>query len=214
MYSLVKPLSVRGELLKRKIRILTNLEFARIFGLTPDQTEYSLHELVGEGLLARLKRGFYILKTDPPLEEEVANALYKPSYISFEYALAYYSIIPEMTYQITSATTKPTRLFSVGHNAYSYHTIKSEAYTGYILSQRGERKFYIAEAEKALVDYLYTLSLGQRVIAGGRSLNERLEVKSLNKDKIWVYAKLYDWAKLDKLVEDVLSKDYGIRRVY
>lgn len=214
MYSLVKPLSIREELLKRKIRILTNLEFARIFGLTRDQTEYSLRELTHEGLFTRLKRGFYVLKTDPPLEEEVANALYKPSYISFEYALAYYNIIPEMTYQITSATTKPTRLFAVGHNAYSYYAIKPEAYTGYILSQRAERRFSIAEPEKALIDYLYILSLGQRAVAGRRSLNERLGVKSLNKDKIWMYAKLYEWPKLDKLVEEVLSKDYGIRRVY
>lgn len=214
MYSLVKPLSIREELLKRKIRIFTNLEFARIFGLTPDQTEYSLRELTREGLLARLKKGFYVLKTDPPLEEEVANALYKPSYISFEYAMAYYNIIPEMIYQITSATTKPTRLFTVGHTAYSYYSIKPKAYTGYILSQRGERRFYIAEEEKALIDYLYILSLGQRAVAGARSLNERLEIKSLSKDRIWMYSKLYNWPKLDKLVEEVLSKDYGIRRVY
>lgn len=214
MYSLVKPLSIREELLKRKIRIFTNLEFARIFSLSQYQTEYSLRELIREGLLTRLKKGFYLLKTDPPLEEEVANALYKPSYISFEYALAYYNVIPEMTYQITSATTKPTRLFTVGHNAYSYYTIKPEVYTGYILSQRGERRFYIAEPEKALIDYLYIISLGQRAVAGKRSLNDRLELKSLNKDKIYMYAKLYDWLNLDKLVEEVLSKDYAIGRIY
>lgn len=104
MYNLVKPLAVREEFLNRKIRIFTNQEFARIFGLSPHQTEYELNQLIKEGLLTRLKRGYYVLKTDPPSEEEIANALYKPSYISFEYALAYYNIIPEMTYQITSAT--------------------------------------------------------------------------------------------------------------
>lgn len=214
MYSLVKPLSVREELLKRKIRIFTNLEFARIFGLSKDQTEYNLRELTREGLLTRLKKGFYMLKTDPPLEEEVANALYKPSYLSFEYALAYYNIIPEMVYQITSATTKPTRLFTVGHYSYSYYTVKPQVYTGYILSQRGERRFYIAEPEKALVDYLYIISLGQRALAGGKSLNDRLEIKSLSKDKIHLYSRLYNWPKLDKLAEEVLRKGYDIRRVY
>lgn len=214
MYNLVKPLLIREELLKRGIRIFTNLEFARIFSLSQDQTEYSLHELTHEGLLTRLKKGFYVLKIDPPIEEEVANALYKPSYISFEYALAYYNIIPEMVYQVTSATTKPTRLFIVGHYSYAYYTIKQQAYTGYVLSQRREKRFYIAEPEKALVDYLYIISLGKRTVAGRRSLNDRLEVKSLVKEKILQYSKLYNWSKLNKLVEEVLNKNYDIGRIH
>lgn len=204
MYNLVKPLLVREELLKRKIRIFTNQQFALIFGLSPYKAEYSLNRLVKEGLLTRLKKGVYILKINPPSEEEIANVLYKPSYISFEYALAYYNIIPEMTYQITSATTKPSRLFDVGYIAFAYYTIKPEAYTGYIMAQRGEKRFYIAEPEKALVDYLYIISLGQRSLLGGRSINDRMELKSLNKEKILTFAKLYDWLKLDKLIGEVL----------
>lgn len=205
MYNLVKPLAIREELLSRKIRIFSNQEFALVFGLSPYQTEYELNQLIKEGLLTRLKRGYYVLKTDPPSEEEVANALYKPSYISFEYALAYYNIIPEMTYQITSATTKPTRLFTTNHSAFSYYTIKPEAYTGYVLAQRGERRFYIAEAEKALVDYLYIISLGQRVVSGGRSLNDRMELRNLNNDKVRSYAKLYNWSKLERMIKEVLG---------
>lgn len=204
MYNLVKPLSVREELLKRKIRIFTNQQFALVFNLASYQTEYSLNRLVKDGLLTRLKKGIYVLKISPPSEEEIANVLYQPSYISFEYALAYYSIIPEMTYQIASATTKPTRLFTVGHNSFAYYTIKLEAYTGYILAQRGERRFYIAEPEKALVDYLYIISLGQRSLLGGRSINDRMELKSLDKEKILIFAGLYDWPKLDRLIEEVL----------
>jgi len=200
----VKPLSVREELLKRKIRIFTNQQFALIFDLSPYQVEYSLNRLVKEGLLTRLKKGVYVLKINPPSEEEIANVLYKPSYISFEYALAYYNIIPEMTYQITSATTKPTRLFKVGYNSFTYYTIKLEAYTGYTLVQRGEKRFYIAEPEKALVDYLYIISLGQRSLLGGRSMNDRMELKSLDKEKILIFARLYDWPRLDRLIKEVL----------
>ncbi len=205
MYNLVKPLAIREELLNRKIRIFSNREFAQIFELSPYQTEYALNQLTEEGLLTRFKRGYYALKIDPPSEEEIANALYKPSYISFEYALAYYNIIPEMTYQITSATTKPTRLFTVNHSAFSYYTIKQEAYTGYVLAQREESRFYIAEPEKALVDYLYIISLGERVVSGVRSLNDRLELGNLNKNKTLFYAKLYNWLKLDMLVKEVLG---------
>jgi len=71
------------------------------------------------------------------------------------------------------------------------------------MAQRGERQFYIADPEKAFVDYLYLISLGQRVIAGGRSLNDRLDSRSLNKSNIRTYVKLYDWSKLDQLVEKI-----------
>lgn len=205
MYNLVKPLFIREELLNRKIRIFSNQEFSQIFKLSQYQTEFALNRLIKEGLLTRIKKGYYVLKIDPPCEEEIANALYKPSYISFEYALSSYGIIPEVTYQITSATTKPTRLFIVNNIAYSYYTIKAEAYTGYILTQREEKRFYIALPEKALVDYLYIVSLGQRVTPGSRSLNDRIELGSLNKSKIRTFAKLYNWSNLNKLIEEVLK---------
>lgn len=200
----MKPLFVRKELMERKIRIFTIQEFIRIFNLSPYQAEYSLRQLVNDGLLVRLKKGVYTLSIDPPSEEEVANVLYKPSYVSFEYALSYYGIIPETVYQITSATTKSTRLFTVGHNSFAYFTIKKKAYTGYILAQRGEKRFYIAEPEKALVDYLYAISLGKRALFGDKSINDRLELKSLDKEKILAFAGLYDWQELDKLVKEVL----------
>lgn len=190
--------------MERKIRIFTIQEFIRIFNLSPYQAEYSLRQLVNDGLLVRLKKGVYTLSIDPPAEEEIANVLYKPSYVSFEYALSYYGIIPETVYQITSATTKSTRLFTVGHNSFAYFTIKKKAYAGYILAQRGEKRFYIAEPEKALVDYLYAISLGKRALFGDKSINDRLELKSLDKEKILAFAGLYEWQELDKLVKEVL----------
>ena len=135
MYTLLKPLQVREELLKRNLRIFSGQEFKRIFQTSPQSTKYFIETQVHKGLFSRLKRGVYALKTDLPSEEEIANAIYKPSYVSFEYALAYYNLIPEMVYTITSATTKPTRLFDVSGIAYSYRTIKKEVFTGYFLKK-------------------------------------------------------------------------------
>lgn len=204
MYNLVKPLLTREELLKRKIRMFTNREFSVLFHLDVYQTEYVLAQLVKDGLLQRLKRGLYTLKTDPPNEKEVANALYKPSYISFDYALAYYNIIPEMVYEVTSATTRPTHLFTTDTLAFGYFTIKEQAYTGYIFKQEGNRGFYIAEPEKAVVDYLYALTLGQRGLLGKRSVNDRLDITKVEKEKLLAYAKLYKWAKLDEVLGKLL----------
>lgn len=207
MYNLVKPLIVRETLLGRKIRIFTKREFALLFELDPYQTEYMLAQLIKDGLLQRLKRGIYALKTDQPNEKEIANVLYKPSYISFDYALAYYNLIPEMVYQVTSATTKPTRLFTAVGLAFGYYTIKTRAYTGYLLKQEGERRFLIAEPEKAVVDYIYALTLGQRGILGKRTINDRLDIKYLNKEKLRAYAAIFESKKLNERVEQLLRKD-------
>ena len=194
----MKPLLVRAELLKKRVGIFTLLDFKRIFQSSPQATKYFLEKEVKNGLLLRLKKGLYALKTDSPGEEVVANALYRPSYISFAYALVFYGILPEMPYSITSATTKPTRMFTINNQAFAYFTIKTEAYTGYILEKREGRTFLIAEPEKALIDYLYFISLGRKFPY------DRLDVSRLNKSKLLRYAGLYNRTGLYNLVEKIL----------
>ena len=66
MYTLLKPFQIREELLKRSLRIFTGQEFRRIFQASSHSTKYFLETQVQEGILLRLKRGIYTLKTDPP----------------------------------------------------------------------------------------------------------------------------------------------------
>ena len=198
MYTLLKPLSVRQELLRMGAVIFTPQDFQRIFRTSRFQAKYFLEEHTRAGLFLRLKKGLYTLKTDPPPEEEIANQLYRPSYLSFEYALGMYNILPEMLHTITSATTKPTRTFAVGERTFSYFTIKREAFTGYSPANRGQRTVLVAEAEKALVDYLYFVSLGKK------SANDRLYLANLDKQKAFRYASLYQRPGLDKLLEELL----------
>lgn len=191
----MKPILIREELLNRGMKIFTLLEFRRIFPKPLDQIQYFLETQTEQGLFARLKNGLYVLKTDLPSDEEIANALYKPSYLSFEYAMAKYGIIPESPYNLTSTTTNPTRLFTTNHQAFSYYTIKQEAYTGYYLDTTGGKKVLIAEPEKALVDYLYFIAIGQRF------WNDRFDVSKLDKNKLMEYAKLFERDKVIELVE-------------
>lgn len=208
MYTLLKPFKIREELLRRNLRTFTVQEFVRIFKTTPHSTKYFLETQTQTGFLLRLKRGIYTLKTDLPSEEEIANVLYKPSYISFEYALAYYNLLPEMTYTITSATTKPTRLITTSGKSFSYRTIKKEAFTGYVLVKQEDKSFFIAEKEKALVDYLYFVSLKKT------SQNERLfenlknnrfhKEGGFNKEKIDSYSQLFKNKGLSYLIHTLL----------
>lgn len=208
MSTLLKPIQVREELLKRKLRVFRAQDFRRIFATSPHTTKYFLETQVQQGFLLRLKRAIYTLKTDPPYEEEMANAIYKPSYISFEYALVYYHLLLEMPYMITSATTKPTRLFTTTNASFSYRTIKEEAYTGYSLVKQEQKSFLIADKEKALVDYLYFFSL--RKSPGIERLFENLKNKGyyktegVNKEKISSYAKLFRNKRLLNLIDTLV----------
>ncbi len=208
MYTLLKPIQVREELLKRRLRIFTAQDFMRIFNTSPHSTKYFLETQVHEGFLLRLKQGIYILKTDQPFEEEMANAIYKPSYISIEYALAYYHLLPEMPYTVTSATTKPTRLFTTSSSSFSYRTIKREAFTGYLLNKQENKSFLIAEKEKALVDYLYFIILqkipGSERLLGNLKNKRYYKIESLHKEKINQYAKLFENERLTNLIGSFL----------
>lgn len=191
----MKPFLVREELLNRGLKVFTFLDFARVFPKPKEQIRYFLETQTQAGLLVRLKRGLYALKTDLPSDEEIANVLYKPSYLSLEYALARYGIIPESPYNLTSATTNPTRIFTSMNQTYSYFTIKQKAYTGYYLDTAAGKRVLIAEPEKALVDFLYFVSIGQR------SFNDRITSLNLNKNKLKEYAKLFGREKVLELIE-------------
>ena len=201
MCALLKPIPVREELLKRGALIITPQDFQRIFHTPASRTKYFLEKYTRGGLFLRLKKGLYALKSDPPPEEEIANLLYRPSYLSFEYAMGMYNILAEIAYSITSATTQPTRNFKVGElgeHTFSYFTIKMEAFTGYLPIKRSGRTVLIAEPEKALVDYLYFVSLGKK------PRNDRLNISGLEAEKILQYARLFHRKGLEKLLKEVL----------
>ena len=68
-----------------------------------------------QGHLILLKRGVYVLSNDlrkhPLSMGFISNFLFSPSYISLEYALSYYDLIPEAATVYTSVSTKKTTKF-------------------------------------------------------------------------------------------------------
>lgn len=200
MNTLVKPLQVREKLLSLNLPIFSPVQFGAIFHLPDTKTKYFLESQIRQGLFTRLKKGLYCLATDYVSENLIANRLYSPSYLSFEYALSYWNLIPESVYIITSATTKPTRNFTItGKMAFDYYCIKKEAYTGYSLVKNNDSSFLMADKEKALVDYLYFESLGKR------SHNDRMSFEGINTRYLFDLAKLYDRKGLIKLIKKYVS---------
>lgn len=190
-----RPLLIQDALRDQGIAFFTPNEVSRFFRLSPETTKYFLETYTKRGLFMRVKKGLYALKSNMPREEVIANALYRPSYISLEYALSHYGIIPESPYSITSVTTKVSASFIVREKEFLYKKIKREAFTGYAPEKAGGHTIFMAEPEKALVDYLYFVSLGKK------TLNDRLDISRLNMKKAHGYASLFDRPGLTKIVD-------------
>ena len=117
-----------------------------------------ISNLVRNKELIRLKKGFYtfskLYQTKPINLISVANTLYSPSYVSFDYALSYYGMIPERVSEVTSATSKNEKLFDTPIGRFSYKKISLQAYSLGIdwIYDDIEGGRFIATAEKALCD--------------------------------------------------------------
>ncbi|NPV02054.1 MAG: hypothetical protein HPY53_11800 [Brevinematales bacterium] len=120
----------------------------------------ALSDYLKKGRITRIKKGIYIQKNRNVSlysREILANMIYGPSYVSFEYALNYWGLIPEGVMEIASATTGKNKLFSTPVGNFRYYHFPNEYYSiGYqhidIDDQRG---FLIASPEKALCDRLF-----------------------------------------------------------
>ncbi len=193
----LKQIQVERTLRGKGVRVFSPDEFRRIFRVTLRATQEFIKDHKRD-LFIKLRNGLYALRSDPPHELEIANRVYVPSYVSLEYALSYYHIIPETVYAITSVTTKITREFTVEGKNYEYSRIKRKAYSGYRLVKAGEAKFLMATPEKALVDYCYFVDLKLK------SLNERLRVNKINQGEALHDAQLFGRDSLVNFIRKIL----------
>ncbi|MBN1869028.1 MAG: hypothetical protein JW847_00405 [Candidatus Omnitrophica bacterium] len=119
-----------------------------------------LNRWLQKGLIHKLKKGAYLFNENDrkinPDHSFIANQLYAPSYVSLEYALYIYGLIPEKVTAITSITTKKTVRFSNVSGEYIYQHVKPTAFGGFRRVKDSNGYFiFIAEPEKAVVDFLY-----------------------------------------------------------
>lgn len=113
--------------------------------------------MVQAGELIPLTRGIYETDSMAPVEG-LAASIYGPSYLSFEYALAFYGLIPERVETITSATFEKNRRkeFENAFGAFTYQDVPSLVFPLELcVRSQGDYSFRIASAEKALCDQLY-----------------------------------------------------------
>lgn len=123
-----------------------------------------ISRLIKSGAIIRVKKGLYVFGPDYSKgvysREILANLIFGPSYISLEYALYYYGLIPERIETVTSVTNKRNKFFKTSVGCFSYEHIAKEKYAiGVVIQNIDERRgFLIASKEKALSDKIYRLN--------------------------------------------------------
>ncbi len=119
-----------------------------------------IRQLMSNGDIIRIRKGLYTfpeaLRRNPLCRELLANLIYGPSYITAEYALSYYGLIPERVTTVTSITTGRSCTFETPFGNFSYRKVIEPIYTtGVQLEQSEKKTFLIASPEKALIDKIW-----------------------------------------------------------
>lgn len=121
-------------------------------------------ELVKQGELIQLKRGLYTVSpqisgstTEPML---IANHLYGPSYVSIDYALSYWGLIPERVFEISSVSQKHFPRTTINGIHYSYEKVPKIYFALGVKWELLSKNLgvLIASPEKALLDKIITTS--------------------------------------------------------
>ena len=163
--------------------------------------------LVKSGDLIRLKNGFFVIaekiRKSPVPFPQLANLLYGPSYLSFEWALSHYGMIPEGVYVMTSASVMKSKRFDTPLGAFAYQYLSHVRYSiGIDQKENFAGRFLIATPEKALADLIHCKSRGLESTQD--MLIDLVEARRIDEDRL---------KQLDKKHMRELERTYRSRAV-
>lgn len=122
-------------------------------------TAKKLASMERSGEIIRLKRGLYVVDGSdfgfPPSMPICSNHIYGPSYVSLQWALSFYGLIPERVYSMTAVTVKRSRNFSNKLGRFAYMQVPEKYFhIGITTAKNDGANFLIATREKALCDMI------------------------------------------------------------
>lgn len=139
--------------------IFTTRMLVDLYGKEYGNPKTKIGRLVKSGVYTPIIRGLY--ESDPATDGILlADVIYNPSYLSFDYALSFHGLIPERVEAYTSATTGKNRskCYITPFGRYTYSDVpKAAFFVGLKYHIVGEYTYWMAEPEKALCDKLYKL---------------------------------------------------------
>jgi len=148
---------------------------------------------VKQGLITKIKKDLYVFSDQKNLLsiEEISSLIVEPSYISLESSLSKVGLIPEMTFTTSCITTKKPISYSTYMGNIQYRHLSSKLFFGYKVVQGKMKPFYVAEPEKALLDFIYlTSSVDSRADISEMRFNGEI-FNSLNQQKLDEYLQVF-----------------------
>jgi len=115
-------------------------------------------EMLRRQEIVRVKKGLYLFgehhRHKPYSRELLANLIYGPSYLSLDYALSYYGLIPERVEVLTSIAQGRARRFETPVGLFTYRCVSMSGFQGGVqrLELEGGGGFLMATPEKALAE--------------------------------------------------------------
>lgn len=160
-------------------KIFSINHFKLLAGVSGHNLRVSLFRLNQKQLVKRICRGFYANPFNSPTIEEISSQIYYPSYISRESALSFYGILSQIPQVTTCVTPNLPHIFKTSYGIIEYRQIKRDLFRNFVR----KKGYFIAEPEKALLDYLYfsRLKMREEKLAG-------LDLEGFTKRKLMVYA--------------------------
>ena len=189
--------------LRRKIKDpVFSLQDLRIAGLKV--WPYQLTKWVESGYIIKLRNGVYAFadKASDLQTEHVALKIYQPSYISLEWALFRYGLIPDVVHNCTSVTTKNSKIFKNQIGSFIYRKIKIEMFFGYKKIENNGQVYLIAEPEKAIIDFIYLNSDKIKNIDDIKEMRfNPFVLQKMRQGYIRKYAKIIQNKELDRILK-------------
>jgi hypothetical protein len=151
------------------------------------QPRNKIKNLVNKGDLIPVKRELYLLGAKYQRNysrESLANIIYGPSAVSFEYALAFHNIIPERVETMTSICFKRNKQYHTPVGTFTYRYLPAKLFSiGIELHRSPLGNFFMATAEKALCDLIYFQKIEREDILEYITKNLRVDIDDFKKFK-------------------------------
>jgi len=194
MYILVHYVLMTYDQLKSAITapVFSNFDVVKMF---PQEKKThintQLSRFVKLGDLIGLKKGLYTFQGQKVALQVLANYIVEPSYVSLEYVLNNFGVIPDVVMNITNITTIKNKTFNTPLGTFLYHRLDAQLFFGFQLVKDDKSGLYYKQAytEKALLDYIYLRKI--------KSLAEnRIDLADMDLGRLNEYATHYpDWVR-------------------
>jgi len=173
---------------------------------------------IKKGTYIPIVRGLYETNVNTP-GYCLSAYIYGPSYLSYDYALFYYGMIPERvtTYTLATYNKQKTKKYITPFGTYIFSDVPKSAYPFDVIAvEENNYVYHIATKEKALCDKLYSL----KPLSGVKHLKALLfddlridvdEFGSLDNKKLVMLASKYrskNLMFLTKLIEEKANANY------